>query len=767
MMSLGKVISQLSDQSITIGKKKKAFIPYRDSVLTWLLKESLGGNSKTAMIATISPAHHHTEETLSTLRYAKQARNIVNTARVNEDPKARIIRELKAEIERLRDQQGGMNGDTHLANLEEIASLRDQLLSKEREMDEIKRSWQERLKKAEERKMQEAKQLEKAGISFKVDNKLPNLVNLNEDPQLSDLLLYVIKEGQTRVGRMCPDSKHEIQLSGALIADDHCIINNVESVVNITPIGDAPTYVNGDMVLEPTILHHGDRVILGGDHYFRFNHPMEVKNKTSQASQEMKDFEYAKQELLNAQESRLQAELEEAREEARRQAEEEKLREIEKAKREAEIELNMQKTGYEGKLLELEQVLKTQLEEVQQAQQSRQEAEDAIQKLKKQKMMLEQEVIAGRKRQQLEANAAKKNETEGSADDEVFNDPEDNWEQDQKALSPFIKSPKSRHGPRRSFQSPINRSSVMSKGKMEVTLGDKILESCDRMKRVVTMVLDLCCNEDSVSSSLGELAIATDTCIKSIEQSTEDSTKVNSSSDVCMSFLNGCDVFIDKSLQGGIKSLEDWKSKAQSYISNTADKLNLGEIPVKVEFVVNSAIDLLSNCQELQVEVNSSMRESIDSLPSEYYSINYRRSQGLVNQVSDLVEKTGLLMQHTQPVLEGEDGDLRKISRCAEMIQKSAIQLLVSSNTDKNKSRTLSDSIDQSDCSVLSTVQMEQLEHAARELKTGAQSLIEQVDKVMSYDRQVSTPRGRRLLPASPDRAAASPISRGVTIKRL
>ncbi|ESO86352.1 hypothetical protein LOTGIDRAFT_167164 [Lottia gigantea] len=68
LMALGKVISLLSEQSVT-NKKRKIFIPYRDSVLTWLLKESLGGNSKTAMIATISPANHHVEETLSTLRY--------------------------------------------------------------------------------------------------------------------------------------------------------------------------------------------------------------------------------------------------------------------------------------------------------------------------------------------------------------------------------------------------------------------------------------------------------------------------------------------------------------------------------------------------------------------------------------------------------------------------------------------------------------------------------------------------------------------------
>ena len=60
-----------------------------------LLKESLGGNSKTAMIATISPSHHHVEETLSTLRYANQARTIVNLARVNEDPKAKIIRGMR------------------------------------------------------------------------------------------------------------------------------------------------------------------------------------------------------------------------------------------------------------------------------------------------------------------------------------------------------------------------------------------------------------------------------------------------------------------------------------------------------------------------------------------------------------------------------------------------------------------------------------------------------------------------------------------------
>lgn len=63
--------------------------------------------------------------------------------------------------------------------------------------------------------------LQKAGVTLKVDNRLPNLVNLNEDPQLSEMLLYNIKEGMTKVGRMGPNSTHDIQLSGALIADNH------------------------------------------------------------------------------------------------------------------------------------------------------------------------------------------------------------------------------------------------------------------------------------------------------------------------------------------------------------------------------------------------------------------------------------------------------------------------------------------------------------------------------------------------------------------
>lgn len=62
---------------------------------------------------------------------------------------------------------------------------------------------------------------QKVGVTFKVDNRLPNLVNLNEDPQLSEMLLYMIKEGQTTVGKLKSQSTHDIQLTGTLIADQH------------------------------------------------------------------------------------------------------------------------------------------------------------------------------------------------------------------------------------------------------------------------------------------------------------------------------------------------------------------------------------------------------------------------------------------------------------------------------------------------------------------------------------------------------------------
>ncbi|XP_015724939.1 kinesin-like protein KIF14 [Coturnix japonica] len=409
LLTLGKVISALSKLS---RNGKKTFIPYRESVLTWLLKESLGGNSQTAMIATISPAASSTEETLSTLRYAKQACSIINMAKVNEDVNAKLIRELRAEIEKLKAaQKSAQNRDPEKYRhyLQEITSLRIKLHRQEKDMTEMQRAWKAKLEQAEKRKLEDIKELQKAGIAFRMDNRLPNLVNLNEDPQLSEVLLYMIKEGKTTVGRYTANSKHDIQLSGVLIADDHCIIENTAGQVSIIPLREAKTYVNGKCIVNQTVLHHGDRVILGGDHYFRFNHPVEVQKikgpscGTTILHDGPKDFEFAKNELLVAQRAQLESEIEEAR----LKAKEEMMQSVQIAKEMVQQELTSQKEAYESKIKSLEAEVREESRKKQVQELNNQKAASKIQELEMAKQNLELELHFNKKRLEMEALATK------------------------------------------------------------------------------------------------------------------------------------------------------------------------------------------------------------------------------------------------------------------------------------------------------------------------------------------------------------------------
>ncbi|NWS98904.1 KIF14 protein, partial [Mionectes macconnelli] len=409
LLTLGRVISALSKQ---FQNGKKTFIPYRESVLTWLLKESLGGNSQTTMIAMVSPAASSMEETLSTLRYAQQACSIINVAKVNEDVNVKLIRELKAEIERMKAaQKSALNTDRekYRRYLQEITSLRVELHQQERNMAEMQRTWKEKFDQAEKRKLEDIEELQKAGIAFKMDNHLPNLVNLNEDPQLSEVLLYMIKEGETTVGRCTPNSKHDIQLSGVLIADDHCVIKNAVGKVSIIPLREAKTYVNGKCILDPTVLHHGDRVILGGDHYFRFNHPAEVqKVKTPSCGTTClhdgpKDFEFAKNELLIAQRTHLESEIEEAR----LKAKEEMMQSVQIAKEMVQQELTSQKEAYESKIKSLEAEVREESRKKQIQEMNNQKAATKIHELEKAKQNLELELQFNKKRLEMETLATK------------------------------------------------------------------------------------------------------------------------------------------------------------------------------------------------------------------------------------------------------------------------------------------------------------------------------------------------------------------------
>nr|XP_060630861.1 kinesin-like protein KIF13A isoform X5 [Anolis sagrei ordinatus] len=266
LSTLGLVISSLADQAA--GKGKNKFVPYRDSVLTWLLKDNLGGNSQTAMIATISPAADNYEETLSTLRYADRAKRIVNHAIVNEDPNARVIRELREEVEKLKEQLSQ-------AEAMKAPELKEKLEESEKLIKELTVTWEEKLRKTEEIAQERQKQLESMGISLessgiKVGEDKCYLVNLNADPALNELLVYYLKD-HSRVGA---DTSQDIQLFGIGIQPEHCEIDIApDGEVTLSPKENARSCVNGTLVYSITQLWHGDRILWGNNHFFRINLP--------------------------------------------------------------------------------------------------------------------------------------------------------------------------------------------------------------------------------------------------------------------------------------------------------------------------------------------------------------------------------------------------------------------------------------------------------------------------------------------------------------
>ncbi|KAI5861247.1 kinesin heavy chain [Durotheca rogersii] len=327
LSTLGRVIAALAD--LSTGKKKKGpggTVPYRDSVLTWLLKDSLGGNSMTAMIAAISPADINYDETLSTLRYADSAKRIKNHAVVNEDANARMIRELKEELALLRSKLGGgapagsggpavppeeiyaegtplekqivsitqADGTVKKVSKAEIA---EQLSQSEKLLTDLNQTWEEKLQKTEEIHKEREAALEELGISIEkgfvglhTPKKMPHLVNLSDDPLLAECLVYNLKPGKTTVGNVDSNSEHQanIRLNGTRILHDHCSFDNApDGTVTITPNEGASIMVNGKRVTGTTRLHSGYRVILGDFHIFRFNHPMEARAERDETRQSL------------------------------------------------------------------------------------------------------------------------------------------------------------------------------------------------------------------------------------------------------------------------------------------------------------------------------------------------------------------------------------------------------------------------------------------------------------------------------------------------
>jgi hypothetical protein len=134
LMILGKCIAILAKKSTGAGVKE--VVPFRESKLTFILKQALGGNSRTSMIAALSPASVNFEETLSTLRYAWQVKSIRTQAEINESAQDKLIRELQQENEKLKKLYGGGGGMSEDMK-EEADANRRMLEQMKREKDEF------------------------------------------------------------------------------------------------------------------------------------------------------------------------------------------------------------------------------------------------------------------------------------------------------------------------------------------------------------------------------------------------------------------------------------------------------------------------------------------------------------------------------------------------------------------------------------------------------------------------------------------------------
>ncbi|XP_062303966.1 kinesin-like protein KIF16B isoform X4 [Osmerus eperlanus] len=279
LVTLGNVISALADLTQdavnTNLKKKQVFVPYRDSVLTWLLKDSLGGNSKTIMIATLSPADVNYGETLSTLRYANRAKNIINKPTINEDSNVKLIRELRAEIARLKALliQGNQIA---LLDSPTALSMEEKLHQNEARVRELTKEWTNKWNETQNILKEETLALRKEGIGVVLDSELPHLIGIDDDLLSTGIILYHLKEGRTYVGRDDASTEQDIILHGLDLESEHCMFENQTGTVTLIPLNGAQCSVNGVQVTEPAPLNQGAVILLGRTNMFRFNHPKEA-----------------------------------------------------------------------------------------------------------------------------------------------------------------------------------------------------------------------------------------------------------------------------------------------------------------------------------------------------------------------------------------------------------------------------------------------------------------------------------------------------------
>jgi len=255
---------------------RKPQVAFRASKLTFLLKDSLAGNSKTYMIAAISPSSDSAEESISTLRFASSVKSIKTVATQNKDKKDELIENLQEEIMRLREQSEsmGMSGE----------GKGEELKEHERLLAYHSREYDKQIEQAKLLDQQREEALADGGLSqdeineaFGVNKSTPYLLNMAEDPMLAGCLLYFLAEDKiTTIGA---HKDNIIMLAGIGIQDTLCKVTNTgntEVIIEKMAVA-GRVCVNGKLIKpgEPRTLHHGDKLYLGRAFALKLTMPLD------------------------------------------------------------------------------------------------------------------------------------------------------------------------------------------------------------------------------------------------------------------------------------------------------------------------------------------------------------------------------------------------------------------------------------------------------------------------------------------------------------
>ncbi|CAD7928765.1 unnamed protein product [Amoebophrya sp. A25] len=276
---LGHVISKLAVDSI----KKGQHVPFRQSKLTYLLQDALSGNSKTWMIANISPAQSETEETLSTLRFAQSAKKVKLTASINQQDEAEtdlMLQTMMTEIEELRTELHRLPSSPKAGRLrremEAMESLNAAAITKY-----DRRGWDDarRREKEQELMRQEVLANLRVGRMQGMASEDPYILNISDDVAVTGRLLYLLDVPQTHIGSAV---SNQIRLLGLGIGSVMCTIHREEGAskqdiklrLEKRETG-GRLVINGQEVADGSsvALKHGDRLVVGRAFSFRLVMP--------------------------------------------------------------------------------------------------------------------------------------------------------------------------------------------------------------------------------------------------------------------------------------------------------------------------------------------------------------------------------------------------------------------------------------------------------------------------------------------------------------